>query len=195
MSADNKKLGNFKLDGIQSAPSGTPQIEVTFDIDANGILNVSATDKGTGKDQKITISDSSGLDKDEVEKMKADAEKYAEEDKQKKEGIELRNQVDSSVYQLEKILEENKEKIPEDETQQTNELLEDVKKQLEDTSIDGDKLKELNTTLMDQMQKLGTHLQAEQPRSHLTQDNTSDNETKTEDVVDADFEVVDEERK
>ena len=194
MSADNKKLGNFKLDGIQSAPRGTPQIEVTFDIDANGILNVSATDKGTGKDQKITISDSSGLDKDEVEKMKADAEKYAEEDKQKKEGIELRNQVDSSVYQLEKICEENKEKIPEDETQQTNELLEDVKKQLEDTSIDGDKLKELNKTLMDQMQKLGTHLQAEQPEeSPGPQDNTSDNETKkTEDVVDADFEVVDE---
>jgi molecular chaperone DnaK len=79
MAVDNKNLGTFKLDGIQSAPRGTPQIEVTFDIDANGILNVSATDKGTGKDQKITISDSSGLDKDEVERMKADAEKYAEE--------------------------------------------------------------------------------------------------------------------
>ena len=109
MSADNKKLGNFKLDGIQSAPRGTPQIEVTFDIDANGILNVSATDKGTGKDQKITISDSSGLDKDEVEKMKADAEKYAEEDKQKKEIIEVRNQVETGIYQIEKLLEDNKD--------------------------------------------------------------------------------------
>ena len=87
---------------LQPAPRGTPQIEVTFDIDANGILNVSATDKGTGKDQKITISDSSGLDKDEVERMKADAEKYAEEDKQKKEAIEVRNQVDSSFIKLKK---------------------------------------------------------------------------------------------
>ena len=192
MSADNKKLGNFKLDGISPAPRGTPQIEVTFDIDANGILNVSATDKGTGKDQKITISDSSGLDKDEVEKMKADAEKYAEEDKQKKEGIELRNQVDSSVYQLEKILEENKEKIPEDETKQTNELLEDVKKQLEDTSITGDKLKELNSSIMEHLQKLAPFMQAEQENVSPDQSNP---ETKSEDVVDADFEVVDEEEK
>ena len=192
MSADNKKLGNFKLDGISPAPRGTPQIEVTFDIDANGILNVSATDKGTGKDQKITISDSSGLDKDEVEKMKADAEKYAEEDKQKKEGIELRNQVDSSVYQLEKILEENKEKIPEDETKQTNELLEDVKKQLEDTSITGDKLKELNSSIMEHLQKLAPFMQAEQENASPDQSNP---ETKSDDVVDADFEVVDEEEK
>ena len=192
MSADNKKLGNFKLDGISPAPRGTPQIEVTFDIDANGILNVSATDKGTGKDQKITISDSSGLDKDEVEKMKADAEKYAEEDKQKKEGIELRNQVDSSVYQLEKILEENKEKIPENETKQTNELLEDVKKQLEDTSITGDKLKELNSSIMEHLQKLAPFMQAEQENASPDQSNP---ETKSEDVVDADFEVVDEEEK
>jgi molecular chaperone DnaK len=192
MSADNKKLGNFKLDGISPAPRGTPQIEVTFDIDANGILNVSATDKGTGKDQKITISDSSGLDKDEVEKMKADAEKYAEEDKQKKEGIELRNQVDSSVYQLEKILEENKEKIPENETKQTNELLEDVKKQLEDTSITGDKLKELNSSIMEHLQKLAPFMQAEQENVSPDQSNP---ETKSEDVVDADFEVVDEEEK
>jgi molecular chaperone DnaK len=102
---------------------------------SNGILNVSATDKGTGKDQKITISDSSGLDKEEVEKMKADAEKYADEDKQKKESIELRNQVDSTVYQIEKMLEENKEKIPEAETKETNELLEDVKKQLEEVRL------------------------------------------------------------
>ena len=192
MSADNKKLGTFKLDGIQPAPRGTPQIEVTFDIDANGILNVSATDKGTGKDQKITISDSSGLDKEEVERMKADAEKYAEEDKQKKEGIELRNQVDSTVYQIEKILEENKEKIPEEEAKQTSELLEDVKKQLENTSLESDKLKELNSSLMEQLQKLAPHMQAEQ-ESATPEDEPST--TKSEDVVDADFEVVDEEEK
>jgi molecular chaperone DnaK len=190
MSADNKNLGTFKLDGIQPAPRGTPQIEVTFDIDANGILNVSATDKGTGKDQKITISDSSGLDKDEVEKMKADAEKYADEDKQKKESIELRNQVDSTVYQIEKMLEENKEKIPEADTKETNELLEDVKKQLEDASVDVTKLQELNKTLMDQIQKLAPHMQTEQENATPNhQDSPTQNE---EDVVDADFEVVDE---
>ena len=194
MSADNKKLGNFKLDGISPAPRGTPQIEVAFDIDANGILNVSATDKGTGKDQKITISDSSGLDKDEVEKMKADAEKYAEEDKQKKEGIELRNQVDSSVYQLEKILEENKEKIPENETKQTNELLDDVKKQLEDTSILGDKLKELNSSIMEHLQKLAPFLQENSEGSDTEKaTNNSEKPSDDENVVDADFEVVDEE--
>jgi len=191
MSADNKNLGTFKLDGIQPAPRGTPQIEVTFDIDANGILNVSATDKGTGKDQKITISDSSGLDKEEVEKMKADAEKYADEDKQKKESIELRNQVDSTVYQIEKMLEENKEKIPEAESKETNELLEDVKKQLEDASIDVTKLQELNKTLMDQIQKLTPHMQAEQ--ENVTPDNEESPTTNEEDIVDADFEVVDEE--
>ena len=191
MSADNKNLGTFKLDGIQPAPRGTPQIEVTFDIDANGILNVSATDKGTGKDQKITISDSSGLDKEEVEKMKADAEKYADEDKKKKEGIELRNQVDSTVYQVEKMLEENKEKIPEEEATQTNELLEDVKKQLEDASIDVTKLQELNKTLMDQIQKLAPHIQTEQ--ENVTPNNDDSPTKDKEDVVDADFEVVDEE--
>ena len=191
MSADNKNLGTFKLDGIQPAPRGTPQIEVTFDIDANGILNVSATDKGTGKDQKITISDSSGLDKEEVEKMKADAEKYADEDKQKKESIELRNQVDSTVYQVEKMLEENKEKIPEAESKETNELLEDVKKQLEDASIDVTKLQELNKTLMDQIQKLAPHMQAE--HENVTPDNEESPTQNQEDVVDADFEVVDDE--
>jgi len=194
MSADNKKLGNFKLDGIQPAPRGTPQVEVTFDIDANGILNVSATDKGTGKDQKITISDSSGLDKDEVEKMKADAEKYADDDKQKKEKIELRNQVDSGVYQIEKMLEENKEKIPEDEVKQTNELLETTKKELEDATIEPSKLTELSKNLMDHVQKLIPHTQpTEATESSDSGEQSTD--TKEEDVVDADFEVVDEEEK
>ena len=195
MSADNKNLGTFKLDGIQPAPRGTPQIEVTFDIDANGILNVSATDKGTGKDQKITISDSSGLDKEEVEKMKADAEKYADEDKQKKESIELRNQVDSTVYQVEKMLEENKEKVPEAETKETNELLEDIKKQLEDDSIDVTKLQELNKTLTDQIQKLAPHMQAEQQQQEDGDSQQTSEKPDDENVTDAEFEVVDDEKK
>ena len=190
MSADNKKLGNFKLDGIQSAPRGTPQIEVTFDIDANGILNVSATDKGTGKDQKITISDSSGLDKDEVEKMKADAEKYAEEDKQKKEIIEVRNQVETGIYQIEKLLEDNKDKIPEAETNETNDLISSTKKELENQSLDVTKLKELSKTLVDHVQKLIPFTQEEPESSNPSE--PSDSNKKEEDVVDADFEVVDE---
>tara|TARA_B100000282_G_C31718773_1_gene484904 strand:- start:1121 stop:1816 length:696 start_codon:yes stop_codon:yes gene_type:complete len=190
MSADNKKLGNFKLDGIQSAPRGTPQIEVTFDIDANGILNVSATDKGTGKDQKITISDSSGLDKAEVEKMKADAEKYADEDKQKKEIIEVRNQVETGIYQIEKLLEDNKDKIPETETNETNDLISSTKKELENQSLDVTKLKELSKTLMDHVQKLIPFTQEEPESSNPSE--PSDSNKKEEDVVDADFEVVDE---
>ena len=192
MSVDNKKLGNFKLDGIQSAPRGTPQIEVTFDIDANGILNVSATDKGTGKDQKITISDSSGLDKDEVEKMKADAEKYAEEDKQKKESIEVRNQVETGIYQIEKVLEDNKDKIPEAETKETNDLISSTKKELENQSLDVTKLKELSKALMDHSQKLVPFTQTQEEPQPESQDDVQSNKQEDEDVVDADFEVVDE---
>ena len=104
MSQDNKTLGTFKLDGIAAAPRGTPQIDVTFDIDANGILNVSAKDQGTGKDQKITISGSSSMDEAEVERLKQEAEKFAEQDKEKKESIQVRNELDSMVYQSEKQL-------------------------------------------------------------------------------------------
>ena len=195
MSADNKKLGNFKLDGIQSAPRGTPQIEVTFDIDANGILNVSATDKGTGKDQKITISDSSGLDKDEVEKMKADAEKYAEEDKQKKESIEVRNQVETGIYQIEKVLEDNKDKIPEAETKETNDLISNTKKELENQSLDVTKLQELSKALMEHSQKLVPFTQAQEEPQAESQDDVQSDKPEDKDVVDADFEVVDDDNK
>src|SRR5450759_4010447 len=98
MSRDNKVLGTFRLDGIPPAPRGAPQIEVTFDIDANGILHVSAKDLGTGKDQKITITASSGLSKDEIEKMRKDAEAHAEEDKKRKEKVEILNQADTLIY-------------------------------------------------------------------------------------------------
>ena len=112
MSKDNKKLGTFHLDGIPPAPRGTPQIEVTFDIDANGILHVSAKDLGTGKEQKISITGSSGLSKDEVEKMQRDAEAHAEEDKKLKESAEVRNNADNLAYQCEKQLKDLGEKIP-----------------------------------------------------------------------------------
>src|SRR5205823_935463 len=112
MAADNKSLGRFILDGILPAPRGVPQIEVAFDIDANGIVNVAAHDKGTGKSQKITITASSGLAKGEVERLQREAELHAEEDRKRREEIELRNQADSLAYQAEKMLRDNADKVP-----------------------------------------------------------------------------------
>ena len=114
LSRDNKNLGTFHLDGIPPAPRGMPQIEVTFDIDANGILHVSAKDLGTGKEQKISITGSSGLSKEEVEKMQRDAETHAEEDKKAKEAIEIKNNADTLAYQCEKQLKDLGDKVPED---------------------------------------------------------------------------------
>jgi molecular chaperone DnaK len=115
MTKDNNLLGKFELSGIPPAPRGVPQIEVTFDIDANGILNVSAKDLGTGKEQKITITASSGLSKDEVERMRKDADAHSEEDKQRREEVELRNDADNQVYRTEKMLRENTDKLPGDD--------------------------------------------------------------------------------
>ena len=114
-SKDNKGIGKFNLTDIPPAPRGMPQIEVTFDIDANGILNVSAKDLGTGKEQKITITASSGLSKDEVERMRKDADAHADEDKQRREEVETRNEADNLVYRTEKLLKENADKLPGDD--------------------------------------------------------------------------------
>src|SRR5690606_36938834 len=114
MAADNKSLGRFILDGILPAPRGVPQIEVAFDIDANGILNVSATDKATNREQKITITAGSGLSKEEVEKLQREAEMHAAEDKARREAIETRNHADSLAYSAEKTLKDNEDKIPAD---------------------------------------------------------------------------------
>jgi len=128
MAADNKTLGRFMLDGIPPAPRGIPQIEVKFDIDANGILNVSARDKATGKEQKITITASSGLDKEEVEKMKKDAEVHADADKKKKEQAEIKNQADAVIFQTEKLLKESGEKMKAEDKKELEEKLEALKK-------------------------------------------------------------------
>jgi molecular chaperone DnaK len=123
MAADNRTLGKFHLMGIPPAPRGMPQIEVTFDIDANGILNVSAKDHATNKEQKITITASTGLSKEEAEKMKNDAEAHAEEDKKKLAEIEARNILDNRVYQIEKLLSENREKLSESDLKPVEEAL------------------------------------------------------------------------
>ena len=131
MAKDNRSIGKFHLDGIPPAPRGMPQIEVTFDIDANGILNVTAKDKGTGKEQKITITDSTGLSDDEIENMVKDAEANAEADKERREKIDLKNQLDSVIYNLEKTLKDNKDKFKEEDIKEAEAAVEEAKGHLE----------------------------------------------------------------
>jgi molecular chaperone DnaK len=131
MARDNRTLGKFHLTGLPPAPRGMPQIEVTFDIDANGILNVTAKDMATGKDQKITITSSSGLSKEEVERMAKDADAHAAEDKAKREEVEARNQLDGMVYSIEKMLREHGDKISGSERGDVENALADAKKALE----------------------------------------------------------------
>jgi len=136
MAADNLTLGRFQLTGIPPAPRGVPRIEVTFDIDVNGIVHVSAKDLGTGKEQKITITSSSGLKDEDIQKMVKDAEKYAEEDKKKKEKIEAKNQADSLVYQSEKMLEDLKDKVSQEDADKVKKEIENVKKSLESDDVE-----------------------------------------------------------
>ena len=135
MARDNRTLGKFHLVGIPLAPRGLPQIEVTFDIDANGILNVSAKDKGTGNEQKITITSSSGLGKEEVERMTKEGELHAEEDRQRKEEVEVKNRADSLVYSVEKMLKEHRDKIAEGDAKQIEAALEEAKKAIQEGDI------------------------------------------------------------
>ena len=132
---DNRSLGRFKLDGIPPAPRGTPQIEVAFDIDANGILNVSAKDKATNKEQKITITASSGLSKEEAEKMRTEAESHSEDDRRRMEEVEARNSLDGILYQAEKMIRENREKIAEAEVKKAEEAIEDAKKAINEGGV------------------------------------------------------------
>jgi len=153
MAGDNKTLGRFMLDGIPPAPRGVPQIEVTFDIDANGILNVSAKDKGTGKEQKITITASTGLSKEEVEKMKQDAEAHAEEDKKKKDLIEVRNIADSLIYTAEKAVSDAGDKVSEEDKKEVAEKVESLKKVKDTDNID--EIKKTTEELSKAAQKIG----------------------------------------
>ena len=205
MSQDNKTLGTFKLDGIAPAPRGTPQIEVTFDIDANGILNVTAKDQGTGKDQKITISGSSSMDEDEVERLRKEAEKYADSDKEKKEQVQIRNELDSMVYQCEKQLTDLGDKAPKDLKSKVESLIADTKKVLENNESSLDDLKTAKETLQKSFEELGQEAMksgampsagSSEPNTQAESSSSSESEKKKdEDIVDADFEVVDDEEK
>jgi molecular chaperone DnaK len=136
LARDNRLLGVFQLVGIPPAPRGIPQVEVTFDIDANGIMNVSAKDKATNNEQKITITSSSGLSKDEVDKMAKDAEAHVGEDRQKKEEIESRNRADALVYNIEKMLKEHREKISDSDAKDVEAAIEDTKKAMTEGGVD-----------------------------------------------------------
>jgi len=158
MSRDNRTLGKFHLDGIPPAPRGVPQIEVTFDIDANGIVNVQAKDRGTGKEQKITITASSGLSKDEVDRMTRDAESHAAEDKQRREEIEVRNSADQAVYAAEKFVRESGEKLDAADRMAIESATNDLKKALEST--DATSIKRTLDALMQVQQKAGEKMYA-----------------------------------
>ncbi len=162
MASGNKSLGRFMLDGIPPAPRGVPQIEVSFDIDANGILNVSAKDKATGKEQKITIQASSGLSKDEIENMKKDAELHADDDKKKKELIEVKNTAESLIYSTEKTLKDAGDKIKEEDKKEMNEKIEAVKKVKDSDNLE--EIKKASDDLGQAIQKVGAQMyqQAEQ---------------------------------
>ncbi|MEK7545108.1 MAG: molecular chaperone DnaK [Patescibacteria group bacterium] len=161
MAADNKSLGKFTLDGIPPAPRGVPQIEVTFDIDANGILNVKAKDKATGTERNITITDSSKMSDAEIKKMQEEAEKYAEEDKKKAEAVKLRNESESLVFTTEKALKDAGDKISDDIKKPVHEKLDTLKKILEEkdvSKIDGEALKKAHDELSEEVQKIGEQL-------------------------------------
>ncbi|HEX7717070.1 MAG TPA: molecular chaperone DnaK [Marmoricola sp.] len=194
MWAQNQPLGNFELTGLPPAPRGVPKIEVTFDIDANGIVHVSAKDQGTGKEQSMTISGGSALSKDDIDRMVKDAEQYAEEDARRREAVETRNQADSLVYTTEKFLSENGEKLPDDVKTEVQADVDALKKLLEDPEADNDALKAAIAKVGESSQKMGAALyaasEAEAGAAGSEASGESGESAGDDDVVDA--EIVDE---
>ncbi|MDX8415518.1 molecular chaperone DnaK [Intestinicryptomonas porci] len=203
MAKDNKMLGNFRLDGIAPAPRGLPQIEVTFDIDASGILHVSAKDKGTGKEQQISITGSSGLSKEDVERMKKEAEMNAAEDLKIKETVEAKNELDNLSYQIEKQVKEAGDKLPADVKSKLETAVADARKVLEKSDLTKEEAKAESEKLTKLIQENAAAFQAAQQAAGAGAQNAgasssasaSDASAKKDDVVDADFEVVDDEKK
>jgi molecular chaperone DnaK len=196
MAVDNKTLGRFTLSGIPPAPRGVPQIEVNFDIDANGILNVSAVDKATSKKQSITIQSSSGLSEEEIKKMQQDAELHADEDKKKKEAVETKNHAEQVIFSTEKFLKDMKEKIKEDDKKSIEDKLEPLRK-IKDSG-DVEAIKKSLTELEDVVQKIGAALYqaaAAQEQASATPEQNTTGEEKKEEPVEGDFKEVKEEDK
>ena len=192
MAQDNKPLGQFNLEGIAPARRGIPQIEVTFDIDANGIVNVSAKDKATGKEQKITIQASGGLDDKEIEKMVQDAEENAESDKKKRDDVEARNQAEALVNGAEKALEDAGDKADDNLKKPVQDALSDLKKSLEGDDIED--IKQKSASLSQVMMKLGEAAYKDLPDDNNQETSEESSKKDDADVVDADFEEVDNEK-
>ena len=189
MVADNKSLGRFVLDGIAPAPRGMPQIEVTFNIDANGILNVTAKDKGTGKEQSITIQNSGNLDKAEVEKMAKEAEANAEEDKKKRESVEAKNLLENGVYQAEKFVSENKEKLAEEDVKTLEEAIKSAKEVQGKEGADKEALETAAKELSEKMMPIGAKMYEEAAKKEGSSEQGEEGKDKDEPV---EGEVVDE---
>jgi molecular chaperone DnaK len=205
LARDNKMLGNFRLNGIPAAQRGLPQIEVTFDIDANGILHVTAKDLGTGKDQKISITGASGLSEEEIEKLRKEAELHAEEDRKKKESIEARNQLDTLVYQTENQIKELGEKMSASVKEKLETVVGQSKKVLDNTAASTEELKAASEHLTQAVQEFSKELYSHvganaQPQAGASepsggQSSSSHSKKSADNVVDADFEVMDDDKK
>ena len=202
MARDNKTLGTFHLDGIPPAPRGLPQVEVTFDIDANGILNVSAKDLGSGKEQKISITGSSGLTKEEVERLRKDAEAHAEEDRQAREAAEAHNNADNLAYQSEKQLRDLGDKLSADQKQAVEDAIKNVREKLNGNDVEA--IKQATKELQNRFQSISAELYKQAASQTGARpgggaaDSTTEGATSGrpgDDVVDADFEVVDDDKK
>ncbi len=189
MSADNKSLGRFVLDGIAPAPRGVPQIEVTFNLDANGILNVTAKDKGTGKEQSITIQNSGNLSKDDIEKAAREAEEHAEEDKKKREAVDVRNQLENAIYQAEKMPDEYKDKISDDDKKVITDAIEEAKKHKDAT--DKEELDAALKALNDAIMPIGAKMYEEASKAEAAPED-GDADKKSDEPVEG--EVVDEKK-
>ena len=189
MAADNKSLGTFALDGIAPAPRGVPQIEVTFNLDANGILNVTAKDKGTGKEQTITIQDSGNLSKEDIEKAQREAEEHAEEDKKKREAVDARNQLENAIYQAEKMPDEFKDKISDEDKKVITDAVEEAKKHKD--SEDKDDIEAAVKTLNDAIMPIGAKMYEEAAKEEASAEE-GDADKKSDEPVEG--EVVDEKK-
>ena len=192
MAADNKTLGRFQLTDIPAAPRGVPQIEVKFDIDKNGIVNVSAKDLGTGKSQKITIKSSSGLSDEEIERMKKEAKENEASDKKRKEEADLRNEVDQLIFTTDKTLKDVKGKVSEDEIKKAQDAEEALKKAQADNNLDEMKTKkdDLNKIIQDMSVKLYQQAQQEQQAQGKSNGESSQKNDADKDTVDGDFKEV-----
>ncbi len=189
LARDNRTLGHFRLEGIRPAPRGTPQVEVSFDIDANGILTVTAKDKETGKEQKVTISGSTQLSKEDINRMVQDAQAHAEEDKRRREEVEVRNTADSTAYQIERQIRELGDRVPANEKARAEQMISEIREQLKSSSPDLSRLRQLTSDVRQIGYALSSAAYSQQsaPAGAQAGGNGGGQPGGAEDVIDAEF--------